>query len=47
MAIAKKAGVEIIIPEKSLFQEQSKSVLETFIKEYPEMSDIINKIKNQ
>ena len=47
MAIAKKAGVEIIIPEKSLFQEQSKPVLETFIKEYPEMSDIINKIKNQ
>lgn len=47
MATAKKAGVEIIIPEKSLFQEQSKSVLEAFMKEHPEMSDIINKIKNQ
>lgn len=47
MAIAKKAGVEIIIPEKSLFQEQSKSVLETFLKEHPEMNDIVNKIKNQ
>lgn len=47
MAKAKKAGVEIIIPEKSLFQEQSKSVLEAFQKEHPEMNDIINKIKNQ
>ncbi|MCF7561573.1 TRAP transporter substrate-binding protein [Sabulilitoribacter multivorans] len=47
MAIAKKAGVEIIIPEKSLFQEKSKSVLEAFLKEHPEMTDLINKIKNQ
>ncbi|MEP3837142.1 MAG: TRAP transporter substrate-binding protein [Algibacter sp.] len=47
MAIAKAAGVEIIIPEKSLFQEKSKSVLEAFQKEHPEMNDIINKIKNQ
>ena len=47
MQIAKDAGVEIIIPEKGLFQEQSKSVLETFEKENPEMSTIINKIKNQ
>lgn len=47
MAKAKKAGVEIIIPEKALFQEQSKSVLEAFQKEYPEMGDILNKIKNQ
>jgi|TARA_B110000967_G_scaffold210070_1_gene270213 tripartite ATP-independent transporter DctP family solute receptor len=47
MAKAKKAGVEIIIPEKALFQEQSKSVLEAFQKEYPEMRDILNKIKNQ
>lgn len=47
MKIAKEAGVEIIIPEKSLFQEQSKSVLEAFMKEYPEMNGIINKIKNQ
>jgi tripartite ATP-independent transporter DctP family solute receptor len=47
MEIAKKAGVEIIIPEKGLFQEQSRSVLESFEKEHPEMSMIINKIKNQ
>lgn len=47
MATAKKAGVEVIIPEKSLFQEQSKSVLEAFMKEHPEMNDLINQIKNQ
>ena len=47
MATAKAAGVEIIIPEKSLFQEQSKSVLEGFQKDHPEMKEIINKIKNQ
>ncbi|WP_282148242.1 TRAP transporter substrate-binding protein [Algibacter lectus] len=47
MATARKAGVEIIIPDKSLFQEQSKSVLEAFVKDHPEMSEIINKIKNQ
>ena len=47
MEIAKKAGVEIIIPDKALFQEQSKSVLEAFMKAHPEMNDIINKIKNQ
>ncbi len=46
MAKAKKAGVEIIIPQKSLFQEQSKSVLKTFQKEHPEMRDVIDKIIN-
>ena len=47
MATARKAGVEIIIPDKFLFQEQSKSVLEAFVKQHPEMSEMINKIKNQ
>lgn len=47
MAKAREAGVEVIIPDKSLFQEQSKSVLEGFQKEHPEMSEMINKIKNQ
>lgn len=47
MAIAKKAGVEVIIPEKSLFQDQSKSVLEAFMEEHPEMNDLINQIKKQ
>ncbi|WP_179353243.1 TRAP transporter substrate-binding protein [Winogradskyella vidalii] len=47
MSIAKAAGVEIIIPEKSLFQERSKSVLENFIKVHPEMQPIINSIKKQ
>ena len=47
MKIAKKAGVEIIMPEKSLFAEKSKSVLEEFVKEFPEMKNLINQIKNK
>ncbi len=45
MAIAKAAGVEVITPEKSLFQERSKSVLEQFQKAHPEMQSLINSIK--
>ena len=47
MRIAKEAGVEIIIPDKSLFAEESKSVLEEFVNEYPEMETIVNQIKNK
>jgi tripartite ATP-independent transporter DctP family solute receptor len=46
MNIAKKAGVEIIIPEKSLFAEKSKSVVEEFVEEFPEMKTIVNQIIN-
>ena len=47
MAVAKKAGVEIIIPEKSLFAEKSKSVLENFVEEFPGLAPIVNQIKNR
>lgn len=47
MKIAKDWGVEIIIPEKPLFAEKSKSVVEGFVKEFPEMAPIVNQIKNQ
>ena len=47
MKIAKAAGVEIIIPDKSLFAEKSKSVVEEFVKEFPEMESIVNQIKNK
>jgi len=47
MKIATEAGVEIIIPDKSLFAEKSKSVLEEFIQKYPEMATIVNQIKSQ
>ena len=47
MKTAKAAGVEVIIPEKSLFAEKSKSVLENFIKEFPELKPIVNQIKNK
>ena len=44
---AKEAGVEVIIPEKSLFAEKSKSVVEDFVKKYSEMDAIVKQIKNQ
>lgn len=47
MKIAKDAGVEIIIPDKSLFAEKSKSVIKEFIEEHPEMETTINQIKNK
>ena len=47
MRVAKEYGVEVIIPEKSLFAEKSKSVVEGFVKEYPEFAPIVNQIKNQ
>lgn len=47
MIIAKASGVEIIIPDKSLFAEKSKSVLEEFEKEFPALSTIVHQIKAQ
>ncbi len=47
MKIVKEAGVEIIIPEKALFTEKSKSVLEDFTKENPELAQLVNQIKDQ
>ncbi len=47
MKVAKEYGVEVIIPDKSLFAEKSKSVIEEFVVEYPEMASIVNQIKNK
>ena len=47
MEIAKNAGVEVIIPDKSLFTEKSKSVVEEFVIKYPEMAPIVKQIKSQ
>ena len=47
MRVAKESGVEIIIPEKSLFAEKSKSVVADFVKAYPEMAPTVTKIKAQ
>lgn len=44
---AKASGVEIIIPDKSLFTEQSKSVLEEFLKENPNMNSLVDRIKSE
>ena len=46
MKVAKDAGVEIINPEKSVFQDKAKSVLEEFKEDNPEMAPLINQIKN-
>ncbi|MHA7943648.1 TRAP transporter substrate-binding protein [Formosa sp. 3Alg 14/1] len=45
MKIAKESGVEIIVPEKSLFAEKTESVLETFEADYPDLSPLVNRIK--
>lgn len=45
MKKAKEFGVEVIIPDKSLFAEKTKSVLEEFLKEHPEMTDLVKQIK--
>ena len=47
MKIAKASGVEIIIPDKSLYADKSKSVMEEFEKEFPELSTIVSQIKAQ
>lgn len=47
MKIVEEAGVEVILPEKSLFADKSKSVLEDFKKEHPELADIVQKIKSE
>ncbi|MGB5942954.1 MAG: TRAP transporter substrate-binding protein [Leeuwenhoekiella sp.] len=47
MKIMREAGVEIIIPEKPIFAEKSKSVLEDFQKEHPELAEIVKKIKSK
>ncbi|MDA9885758.1 TRAP transporter substrate-binding protein [bacterium] len=45
MKKVREAGVEVIIPEKSLFAEKSSSVVEEFVKEFPDMAPIVNQIK--
>lgn len=47
MKLAKESGVEIIIPEKSLFSKKSNSVVEEFVIEFPELAPIVNQIKNK
>ena len=46
MKLIKERGVEVIIPEKSLFAEESKNVVVEFVKEFPEMAPLVNEIKN-
>lgn len=45
MKVAREAGVEVIIPEKSLFADKSKSVLEEFQRDFPELANLVEQIK--
>ncbi|MGI9531662.1 TRAP transporter substrate-binding protein [Lutimonas sp.] len=47
MRIATEAGVEIIYPDKSLFAEKSKSLVDDFIVKNPEMKSTVDNIKSQ
>lgn len=47
MKKAKEAGVEIIIPDKSLFADKTAPVLEDFKKNNPSMEALINQIQQQ
>ena len=47
ISIAKKAGVKIIIPDKTLFANKSKLVLEDFKKNNPNFKKLVNKIQAQ
>ncbi len=47
MKKAKEAGVEIIIPKKSLFAGKAASVLEEFKKNNPSMATLVNQIQAQ
>ncbi|MDW5291043.1 TRAP transporter substrate-binding protein [Formosa sp. PL04] len=45
MEIAKASGVEIIIPDKTLFADKTVPVMETFVEEYPALAPLVNRIK--
>jgi len=47
MEKAKESGVEIILPDKSLFAEKAKSVLEEFKKNNPSMEALVNQIQKR
>jgi tripartite ATP-independent transporter DctP family solute receptor len=47
MKIAIASGVEIIVPDKSLFAERSASVLQEFENEFPELAKLVDQIKAQ
>ena len=45
MEIAEQSGVEIIIPDKTLFADKTVPVLEAFEIEYPDLTPLVNRIK--
>lgn len=47
MKVAAENGVEIILPDKSLFADQAMPVLEDFRREYPELRQLVDKIESE
>ena len=47
MKVARENGVEIIVPDKSLFAEQSISVTDNFKKDYPELKPLVDQIESE
>ncbi len=47
MAVIREHGIEIILPDKSLFAERTESVSREFLEEFPEMKDLVAQIKSQ
>ena len=45
MKAAAENGVEIILPDKSLFAEQTKSVMQDFKRKYPELNQLVDQIE--
>ena len=47
MKVAVENGVEVIVPDKSLFAEQALSVRDDFRREYPELGYLVNQIESE
>lgn len=47
MKVAIDNGVEVIVPDKSLFAKQAMTVKEDFKRDYPELVDLVNQIESK
>ena len=47
MRVVRDHGIEIIIPDKSLFAKGSESVAREFLEDFPEMNQLVTQIKSE
>jgi TRAP-type C4-dicarboxylate transport system substrate-binding protein len=47
MKVAIENGVEVIVPDKSLFAKQALPVVQDFRRNYPELSHLVDKIESE